>query len=130
MKFIKKTDMIVIAILLAVSAAIWFGYHYFTADRPVRAEIYYRSELVETIDLGRGDEREFSLPQEPDVVLHLYADGEIAFVKSDCPDKICIHTGKISGIGESAACLPNGVLVKIVPANGYASNDPDIVVGK
>ncbi len=130
MKFIKKTDMILIAAILAVSLALWLGYRYVTASRPVKAEVYYKSELAYTVDLSRGEEREFTLPQEPDVVLHLYADGEIAFVKSDCPDKICIHTGKIGGIGESAACLPNGVLVKIVPADGYSSDDPDLVVGR
>ena len=42
----------------------------------------------------------------------VYTDGRIRFAEADCPDKICVLTGKLSMVGESAACLPNGVLIK------------------
>ena len=36
------------------------------------------------------------------------------FVKSvNCPDKICYHTGKISGVGEKIVCTPKGVVIEI-----------------
>ena len=47
--------------------------------------------------------------------------GGEAFMKwADCPDKLCIHQGKISHTGETIACLPNRVTVRVI--SGAASN--------
>ncbi|MDR3321858.1 MAG: NusG domain II-containing protein [Synergistaceae bacterium] len=46
--------------------------------------------------------------------------GEVGFVASDCPDKICVHTGFLSMSGQSAACLPNRVVVRVVAGYGEA----------
>lgn len=32
---------------------------------------------------------------------------------ADCPDKTCMHRGKISAVGESITCLPNRVTVYV-----------------
>ena len=41
--------------------------------------------------------------------------GGEAFMKwADCPDKLCIHQGKISHTGETIACLPNRVTVRVI----------------
>ena len=38
-----------------------------------------------------------------------------AFMKSaDCPDKLCVHQGKIKLSGERITCLPNKVMIEIV----------------
>ena len=37
----------------------------------------------------------------------------IAFISSDCPDKVCIHNGWLSREGEQAICLPNRVSVTL-----------------
>ena len=76
-----------------------------------------------------GQQRTITVPQDEDVVLQLDGDGSIRFIRSDCPDKICVKTGRIHLAGQSAACLPNGVIVKIVPADGWKESDPDIVIG-
>lgn len=126
MKFFKRTDIIVILIILAVSAVSWTIYKSRNTGRPVKAEIYYYSELVETIDLSTAAEGTFSIPQNQDVVFDIDNEGNISFIRSDCPDKICIHTGKLHLAGQSAACLPNGIVVKIVPADGWKDNDVDV----
>ena len=33
-------------------------------------------------------------------------------------------------VGQSAACLPNGLVLKIVPLNERSEDDLDIVVGR
>jgi len=129
LRFFKKSDIIVIAAIIIIGLVTLAGYRMFAGRRPARAEIYYYSDLIDTINLYEGTDRVFSIPQDPDVILHQYPDGSISFEESDCPDKICIHTGKISMVGQSAACLPNGILIKIVPSGERGSNDPDIVVG-
>ena len=129
MKFIKKTDFIILAIALAVCAGAWFSYQFVFAGKAAKAEIYYKSKLVETVDLTAGVDRKFSIEQNKNVVFHVYKDGSICFEESNCPDKICIRAGKLHTIGESAACLPNGIVMKIVAKNQRSADDLDIVVG-
>jgi len=128
MKFYKRTDIAVILCILAVSAVSWGVYNYFFTGSQVRAEIYYYSELVETVDLAEGKDTTFSIPQDQNVIFHQYPDGSIAFVESDCPDKVCIHAGRQKTAGQFAACLPNGIVLKIVPEKEAGGEDADIVI--
>ncbi|WP_069998789.1 NusG domain II-containing protein [Cellulosilyticum sp. I15G10I2] len=130
MEFVKKSDMWIILIIIIISIAAWFIYRITFSEQSAKAEIYYYSELAETIDLGAGIEKTFSIPQNNHVIFHLYEDGNIRFEESDCPDKICIQSGKLNMIGQNAACIPNGIILKIVPAKNYSEDDLDIVVGK
>jgi len=41
-------------------------------------------------------------------------DGKIRFVSSPCDGKQCIYQGWISQSGEMAACVPNGISVRIL----------------
>lgn len=38
----------------------------------------------------------------------------ISFKQADCPDKLCVRTGKISRTGQAAVCLPAKITVRIV----------------
>jgi len=129
MKFFKKTDIIIIIGIIAVSAVSWYLYNDFFGKDRVKAEIYYYSDLVETVDLSMGQDRTFSIPQDENVVFHLYEDGSIAFEESDCPDKICIQAGRLKTAGQFAACLPNGIVLKIVPVKENGDDDLDLVIG-
>ncbi len=129
MKFIKKTDIIILVVVLAVCLAAWFTYQSVFGGRAAKAEIYYKSNLVDTVDLTAGVDKRFSIEQNKNVVFHVFKDGSICFEESDCPDKVCIHAGKLHTIGESAACLPNSIVLKIVAKNGRGADDPDIIVG-
>ena len=128
MKFIKKTDIIIILIILAISLLSWITYNLVFADQSAKAEIYYYSELVETIDLDSGIDRIFSIPQDENVIFHIYKDGNISFEESDCPDKVCINAGKLNTVGQFAACLPNGIIIKIVPGKLHSDDDVDIII--
>lgn len=52
------------------------------------------------------------------------ADGRICVSSADCHDKVCMHTGYISGGFQSIVCLPNRVTVTIESTD----DDPDIDV--
>jgi hypothetical protein len=41
-----------------------------------------------------------------------WQNGQIRFLKADCPDQICVHTGWISHTGEIAACVPGHLILK------------------
>ncbi len=130
MKFFKRTDIIIIAAVVATCVLAWLGYKALAAGQAKKAEIYYYGQLAATVDLSSDTDRTFYIPQDTHVIFHVYKNGEIAFESSDCPDKICVKTGKLSVLGQSAACLPNGIVLKIVKAGDRSANDPDIVVGK
>lgn len=130
MLFIKKTDAVIILVILLISGLSWWAYQYFSAEKPAKAEIYYYSNLVMTVELDTGEERSFSTPKDDQVVFHLYKDGSIAFESSDCPDQVCVQTGRIKTAGQFAACLPKGFVMKIVPHGEHDENDADIVVGR
>jgi len=123
LRFIRKTDFIAVAaILLAAGVLLLFRLR--DSSPPAAAEIYLNGELIKTVPLHTGEERSFSLPEREKVVFHLYPDGAIAFESSDCPDKVCVHTGRLRRAGQTAACLPNGLLLKI--AGG--ADGPDAVL--
>lgn len=130
MKFFKRTDIIIIACIIIISGALMGIYRYNMSEDDVKAEIYYYNDLINTVDLSQGQERVFTIPQSENILLQVYEDGSIAFIESDCPDKICIRTGKISEPGEFAACLPNGVVIKVVPKNERDEENADLVVGQ
>lgn len=129
MKFIKKTDFVILLAVLAVCSAGWLFYQKEYGSEAAVAKIYYQSQLVETVDLTKGVDRRFSIPQNKNVVFHQFSDGSICFEESNCPDKICIKAGRLKTVGQSAACLPNKIILKIVAKNGGKSDNPDIVIG-
>lgn len=127
MKFAKKADVILLAVILVLSVGGWFLYRHIMNGKMARAEIYYGSTLVMTVPLKEGAERSFSIPQNEHVIFHLSADGSIAFEESDCPDKVCIRSGRLRLAGESAACLPNQIVLKIVGNENGGADEPDLV---
>lgn len=48
------------------------------------------------------------------------SDGGSIYVESaDCPDSVCVRTGRISRPGESVICVPNRVSIKISGVSGF-----------
>lgn len=127
MKLIQKRDMIVVFIMVFLALVLRMGYRMYYKGKQPEAEIYYENRLIETIALDRGEERSFSFPQNKKVVFHLYEDGSICFEESDCPDQICVHVGRLHRVGESAACLPNGFILKIVLSGEQEEDGVDLI---
>ena len=76
--------------------------------------------LIKTVYLDQ--DQIITLDQAPGVVIEV-RHGAIGFIRSDCPDQICVQTGFISRQGQVAVCLPN----KVVIAIPSASEGPDAV---
>lgn len=124
----RKPDLLCIIFLAAV-ALCWYGWQ-LTAARSVSALTY--AVMVDGVIAAEGLLRadgadlEFSVEQRPGVIFHIQ-NGAIAFLSSDCPDKICVRMGYIHNSGQTAACLPNGVIVQ-VRGTGVSNGEPDAVV--
>lgn len=126
MKFAKKTDIVLIAVIAVSALGLLFVNKYFSTEKGEYAEIYYDSVLVYKIKLSGPPKGSFSIPGKPEVVFQHNADGSIAFIKSDCPDKICIRSGRLRFTGQFAACLPNRLVLKIV-SKDKDNKAPDLI---
>ena len=109
---IKKQDIILMAVLLA-AAAIFAVFHLQAAGRPAKlAEILVEGQVVETISLD--EETEILISGYQGGTNHIVVkDGKIWCDEASCPDKVCVHTGKISLSTETIACLPNKMIIRI-----------------
>lgn len=125
---IKRFDLFVagLVLLTATGLGLWAVAGPDREGDVLRAEIYVHGVLVDTLVLD-GRERAISPPGLPSVVVETYADHSVAFVSSDCPDKVCVHAGHMHRAGDTAACLPNGVLLKL--AGAAADSGPDATAG-
>lgn len=112
-RFFSVRDLFVVAALLLI-AGVLLGVRQMSrsASTPV-AQVYYDAKLVKTVTLKTNLNERFKVPGQPNVVLEV-KDGKIRFYSSTCPDQICVKAGFLSRPGESAACLPNRVAVKVV----------------
>lgn len=123
MKQAGKKNLVFTVLILLAAGLLWTGYSRKNKDIQAEAQIYYRSNLVKTVALDKKEDKTFSIPQKENVVFHLYEDGTVCFEASNCPDQVCVRTGRIGRSGQSAACLPNEIVLKIIPIRGESDVD-------
>lgn len=111
MKLFKRTDLIIIFVILLAAAAISFP-RFLNSDK-LTAEVYVDGRLEETIDLS-AVEKEYTISPNSDPKVEITVGrGEIYFSHAECKDKLCIKSGKLTNGGETAACLPARVVISI-----------------
>ncbi len=122
-KLLKPIDLILIAVLLLGGAGFWFYTGHST--KSATAVIYIGGEIYQKIELEKLEKPyELELPCEPKATL-LIENGTVCFYEADCSDKVCVNTGKLSKRGDTAVCLPAGVVVTV--ENGEESQ-VDVIV--
>lgn len=110
-KLIRPLDIILIAALLLGG----IGFHFYSKNTTsgATAVIHIDGEVFETIELEKVEEGyELTLPCSPEATLYIEK-GCVSFKEADCPDKLCVSTGKLRHKGDIAACLPAKVVVTI-----------------
>lgn len=107
-----KRELILIAVIL-LAALVLFLYNKSRHQAPAAVvEISIDGTVVETLDLGK--DQEYTIEGASGGTNHLIIkDRQVWVSEATCPDKICIHQGKISHDGELIVCLPNRMIAKI-----------------
>ncbi len=60
------------------------------------------------------EEKEVELEGENGIRLRLlFSPTGAAVLSSQCPDKVCVHAGKLTQAGEAAVCLPAKVVLRL-----------------
>ena len=117
----RKTDMWVIGGALAVALVFYVGLMLMgQGGGGVYGQIFVDGQVVYTAALDLDSE--IIIAERPNVRF-IVSDGAIAFIESDCPDKVCINVGFLRSPGQAAACLPNGVLLVISGDGGDSDVD-------
>lgn len=118
---VTRGDMLLIAALLALCAVSWL------LIRVLLPAPRYVAVRVDGAEVAR-------LPLDTDTVYTIsdgntieIAGGGVRMIAADCPDKICMHTGRITRSGQSIVCVPNRVTVTIV--GGRSADAYDVQTG-
>ncbi|MBR6399606.1 MAG: NusG domain II-containing protein [Firmicutes bacterium] len=103
----KKFDFLVILGFLA-AAGLAFALLGLAGSGGKTADVYVKGKYYDTLPL---DKDTVYIPKDVPSVKIEVRDGKVGFIESDCPDKVCIHTGFLGTAGQTAVCLPNAVSV-------------------
>jgi len=128
-KLFYRMDLAVIGGVLLAALAMMAAMALYRPARPAVCQVLYENRVALTVSLDK--DQVFTLPQNPRVVFQV-KNGAIAFIASDCPDRICVKTGFISRPGQMAACLPNRAALKVIaagPPRPGADDEPDVIIG-
>lgn len=106
--FFKKSDLLIIGIFLLI-ALIVFLPTLSDSEKTLTAVITADGETFTEIRLTDSTEEEIKING---TVIKINGK-TVFFAESNCPDKVCVKTGKLDSHGDSSACVPNRVSVYI-----------------
>ena len=111
-KFIKKQDFILIAAVFVIAGLLFLGSQMMRKKTAEIVEVSVDGKVVKTLDLAK--DQELTIDGVSGGTNHLIIkDGEAWVSEATCPDKICVHQGKIHLDGEIIVCLPNKMTAQI-----------------
>ena len=119
----KKTDLILVLIVLIAAAGIWLFYSA-GADSGMGAEITVDGEHMAFLSMDKNDS--VRIETEDGYNMVVVQDGQVFVTEADCRDQICVNHKKIELVGETIVCLPHKMVVELV---GEGEEAMDMVVG-
>lgn len=119
----NKSDKKLIFILLIIIGLIFLILYFSKTDNPKKALVYYKDELVLTIDLSQPGKKKYTVLGELGNVVIEQDDNKVRVVEENSPNHICSKQGFIKESYEVLICLPNKVVIKIDD-----NNDIDTIV--
>ena len=105
---IKKRDLILIGGILLAALVMLIAVRW-TAKAGASVIVRVDGQITEEISLNQSGV--YSLNGGTNI-LHIEG-GEAWLSEADCPDKLCVHQGKIHRTGEVITCLPNKLTVTV-----------------
>ena len=120
-RLFDKRDLILIALLLVV--AVCFFIPKFFSSEALTADIICGGEKVKTIELDKVEEP-YTVELNGGKVVIGVEKNCIYFIESDCKDGLCVNCGRLTGSGQTAVCIPQGVAVAVRKGD---KNAPDVI---
>ncbi len=121
----KPMDALVVIIVVAfavMTAAFVYGKN---RGETLTATVKHRGQVAAQVALSTlTEEKKITIDGQYHLTVTLTKDG-VSVTESDCPGQDCVHTGRITRVGQSIVCLPEQVVVTL---EGKTSA-PDVVLG-
>ena len=83
--------------------------------------------VLYTLDLSKEKDREIVVEYQGRQNVIAIQDGDVYMKEADCPDHVCMDTGRLSKAGVPIVCLPNRLMVRY--ADGSSGEDADGAAG-
>lgn len=115
-KLFRRADIFIIIAVLFLSFLLFIP-NLFHNDSLI-ASVYVDGEQTEEINLDKVEEAYAFSPKKGTVIS--VKKGAICFIEATCKDEICIGSGWLTSKGQTAACLPQKVVITI---NGTDKTD-------
>ena len=110
----KWGDFVIIGAVLLLAGAMLAFFAAKASGDTLYAEVWQDDKLVERVELTGTTDRTIVLS------------GKTAVMQSaDCPDQVCVRTGRLTRAGQVAVCLPHRVILKLT---GTSTNGIDAIV--
>ena len=90
-------------------------------------EVIQDGKVIYELDLSRESDREIVVEYQGRQNVIAIQDGDIYMKEADCPDHVCMDTGRLSKAGVPIVCLPNRLMVRY--ADGSSGEDADGAAG-
>ena len=118
----KWGDFVIIGAVLALAGAMLAFFALRASGDTLYAEVWQDDRLVERVELTDTTDRTIDLDGHNVIVLS----GKTAVMQSaDCPDQVCVLTGRLTRAGQVAVCLPHRVILKLT---GTSTDGIDAIV--
>jgi hypothetical protein len=100
----KKIDFIFVGIVLFIAV---LAFAFIPKESANIAKITVDGKLYSTVSLDVETKIEIN-----DTNVAVVKNGEIYMESATCPDKLCVHQGRISDSSKKIVCLPNKVIIE------------------
>lgn len=107
----KKRDIILICSVLLIAVALFLVVE-LTKEEGARVIIKVDGQQVAEYSLSKNGK--YDLNGGTNILV--IENGKAYLCDANCPDKLCVHQGKISRTGETITCLPNKLTVTVYGA--------------
>ena len=112
-KYVRKNDIIMLS-CIAVLIFVSYGLRIHSMmNNGSTIEITVDGKLYGRYALEQDQRIPVEIDDETKNIV-VIADGEAYMAEASCPDKLCIHQGRIESRSQSIVCLPNRVIVTVV----------------
>lgn len=120
----KKFDLIIIAVVLAVSGVLCFLLYYVNGDSGKYVVVEKDGEIVDIFSLDEELEKQYNFDGETNTLV--IKDKKASVVEANCPDRICVKHKSVCRSGESVICLPHKFVITVT-AEKSADDEIDAV---
>ncbi len=118
----KKTDFILIAVVLLVAAGLYASGFLRPSEEGAKAVVLIDGKQYASYPLDEDGTYDIVINGHKNTLK--IQDGYADMIAADCPDQICVNQRKIHFQNETIVCLPNKLVVEI---QGGEKNSVDVV---